>query len=91
MQVNVDSAKYQTVTLATLPFGFSSSQPLVFAVDQTANAFYFQIGADGHFTKVALFNGIKVTTLSAAVRSKIPSGSDYPYYWIGKISAFDVQ
>ena len=71
------------MTLTTLPPDFASSQPLVFAVDQTANAYYFQVGTDGKFTRVPLFAGIKVQTLSSAVRSKMPSGSDFPYYWIG--------
>jgi hypothetical protein len=83
LQTQVDSAKYQAVTLANLPSDFASSQPLVFALDQTADAYYFQVGTDGKFTRVPLFVGIKVQTLSAAVRSKMASGSDFPYYWIG--------
>jgi hypothetical protein len=83
LQFEVDSAKYSAVTLANLPADFASSRPLVFVIDQTADAYYFQIGTDGKFTRVPLFAGIKVQTLSAAVRSKLASGSAFPYYWIG--------
>jgi len=55
LQTQVDSAKYSAVTLANLPADFTSSRPLVFAIDQMADAYYFQIGTDGKFTWVPLF------------------------------------
>ena len=73
---------YTSVCTASIP-GTNPSLPLIFAVDPSLSAYYFQIGVDGSFTKVPIFAGVKVAQLEATVRYSPFVETGETQFWAG--------
>lgn len=82
-KTTIDSGTYAAVKTAGFIGTNQSSLPLVFALDATQNAFYFQATSNG-YVKVPLFVGSKVQQLEAVIRVQPVEGRNSAL-WAGAL------
>ncbi|KIJ63958.1 hypothetical protein HYDPIDRAFT_28855 [Hydnomerulius pinastri MD-312] len=92
-KVTVDpGTSYGSVWIASMPAFTAPSYPLLFAVDNAFNAYYFQVkdAKGAKFLKVPIFSGIKVKELTASFRTNKDPTSGAVSMW-AEVFAMDAS